>query len=500
MQNSTNRLNNLLGSDRFFVLVVALLIVQAVWIALSARYPMAFDENFHFGIIKLYGGQWSPFFTQTPPGSGVYGALIRDPSYLYHYLMSFPFRLVAFATGNETAQIITLRLINVALFAAGLIAFKRLLGRLGVSDRLANLSLLMLVFIPVVPFLAAHINYDNLLFLLLPLTISLAFTCGQALPRHARVPVKPFFGLVILSLLTTIVKYVFLPVLLAIGLYLLVIFWCQPKKQGVLRRFFEDFRKLRPLVQAGLIAGLIVSGGLFIERDVVNVVKYGSPSPSCQKVESIKHCMNFGPWARDYDYSQKIASGAWQKPDPNPFSYGADWVRDLLYRLYFAINYNYFDKPPLAVPFYGSMTIGIVGCLLFIYYGRRILIRYNRLLLPLMAVLFYTAAVFYTNYTAYLNYSVRVAVNGRYFIPVLPFIFVFIGLAYRQLFLPIRHLWRRYAAMAFALFVIFMTVQGGGLLTFLVRSEADWYWQNQTVINVNRTAQRLVTPFIVGLD
>jgi hypothetical protein len=461
---------------------------------------MAFDENFHFGIIKLYAEQWGPFFTETPPNSGEFGGLIRDPSYLYHYLMSFPYRLFALFTNNEPSQIIGLRLINVAMFAAGLVAFRRLLGQFGVSIRLTNLSLLMLIVIPVVPFLAAHINYDNFLFLLLPLTLSLAFTTGQTLQQKGRLPVASFLGLVILSLLTTLVKYVFLPVLVAIGLYLLVIFWRQSNKKRIYSRFVNDFSAMHPLVQAGLIAGLILSVGLFIERDIVNLARYGSPSPSCHKVESIEHCKNFGPWARDYGYRQNIESGAWTKPDQNPFTYGYYWVRGLLHRLYFAINYNYFNKPPLSLLYYSVMTIGVLGSLLFVYFGRRILALNPRLTLALAATLLYVAALFYTNYSSFLNLYVRVAINGRYLIPLFPLIFVFIGLGFRQLFLLIPQPWRRYATVAVAGYIIFITLQGGGLFTYIVHSEPDWYWQNQTVINVNQAAQRIVSPFIIGLD
>lgn len=500
MQNVVRKLNNILVSDKFFIFVVSLLAIQAVWLALTAQYPMAFDENFHFGIIKLHAQQWSPFFTETPPNSGEFGGLIRDPSYLYHYLMSFPLRFVALFTSNETAQIIALRLINVAMFAAGLVAFRHLLRQLVVSRRLINLSLLMLVVIPVVPFLAAHINYDNLLFLLLPLTLSLAFTCGQALRQNGRLPVKEFVGLIILSLLTTLVKYVFLPVLLAISLYLLVIFWRQPDKKRVFERFVADFTKLRPLIQVGLIIGLIIAGGLFIERDVVNLVKYHTPSPSCGKVESIEHCLKFGPWARDYGYRQHIENGEWTQPDSNPFVYGYYWVRGLLHRLYFAINYNYFNYPPLALLYYSVMTIGVLGCLLFVFFGRRILAQNPRLTLALLATLIYVAALFYTNYSAFLHLYVRVAINGRYLIPLLPLIFVFIGLAYRQLFLLVPQPWRQYATLAVAAFIVFITFQGGGLLTYIVRSDPDWYWQNQMVIDVNQAAQRIVSPFIIGLD
>src|ERR1700722_8925502 len=82
-----------LQSPKCFLIILTMFVIESVWIAVSAGFPMAFDESFHFGIIKLYAKQWSPFFSHQPAGGNAYGALTADPSYLYHYLMSFPYRV-----------------------------------------------------------------------------------------------------------------------------------------------------------------------------------------------------------------------------------------------------------------------------------------------------------------------------------------------------------------------------------------------------------------------
>src|ERR1700733_14621302 len=110
-----------LGTRQFFILVLALFLVEAVWIAVSGRYPMAFDEDFHLGIIQIYAHHLSPFFASQPPNADAYGAVARDPSYLYHYLMSFPWRLITALTHNFVAQVIFMRMFSVAFFAIGLV-------------------------------------------------------------------------------------------------------------------------------------------------------------------------------------------------------------------------------------------------------------------------------------------------------------------------------------------------------------------------------------------
>src|SRR5882724_9076501 len=116
---------SILRSRRFFYAVLAFFAIEGVWIALSAAYPMAFDEDFHLGVIRVYTHGWSPFLSGQPDNAGQFGALAADPSYLYHYLMSFPYRLVGLVTDSQTAAVIVLRLLNIAMAVAGVGLFRR---------------------------------------------------------------------------------------------------------------------------------------------------------------------------------------------------------------------------------------------------------------------------------------------------------------------------------------------------------------------------------------
>ena len=102
MRTFFGHISRILASRGLFLFTLCYFVIQSVWIALSAVYPQAFDEEFHFGIIKVYSHHWSPFLTKQPVGGNPYGALARDPSYLYHYLMSFPYRFIYLFTHNQT--------------------------------------------------------------------------------------------------------------------------------------------------------------------------------------------------------------------------------------------------------------------------------------------------------------------------------------------------------------------------------------------------------------
>ncbi len=157
------RLYSFVKTRIFFALTLVLFFIQAVWLALTAVYPLPFDEYYHFGLTKLYASQWLPFIQSQPPEVSLYGDITRDPSYMYHYLMSFPYRLFDMFTDSQMVLVIALRLINIAFVVWAIILFRRLLITWNISRAKIHLVIAIFVVTPIVPLLAAHNNYDNLL-------------------------------------------------------------------------------------------------------------------------------------------------------------------------------------------------------------------------------------------------------------------------------------------------------------------------------------------------
>src|SRR5687768_3417552 len=84
-----------LGSKEFRYIIYAWFVVQVVFIALSTARGIAPDEGTHLRTIALYAQDGiDPFIQHQPPEAYQLGAVSRSPSYLYHYLMSFPYRLL----------------------------------------------------------------------------------------------------------------------------------------------------------------------------------------------------------------------------------------------------------------------------------------------------------------------------------------------------------------------------------------------------------------------
>lgn len=497
MSISYKRINSILGSRRFFWIILGLFIFGAVWIVLSAVYPQAFDEDFHFGLIKVYSHYWLPFLSHQPPNANAYGAVARDPSYLYHYLMSFPYRLIALVVHGQTSQIIILRLMNVGLFSAGLILFRRVLLRARVSKALTNVTLLLFMLIPVVSQLAAHINYDNLLFLLVAWVCVLGFQVIEEL-RRKQPSLRSILILLIVCLFTSLVKYAFLPIFLGIGLFLM--YFVYRKFRGSMRifwsRLWASWLKQSWKAKLLLVTLLFISIGMFIQRDVVNVIQYHAIVPDCGKVLNVKDCSAYSPWYYSYvTHNQLQAAKPGSLTFYSPVTYMGVWIYWMWYRLFFAINgpaSGFRNYPPLPLPSAAAAILGIVGVVVVIIWRRRIFSNNPYLVMFFVISMVYIASLWLDGYTDYRYTHVLQAMNGRYLLPVLLLMGAIIGQAFS---IWLHNTPTRKTILAVVVLLFFL--QGGGVLTFITRSDSSWYWPNDSVVKVNNVAKKITRPVII---
>ncbi len=484
-----------MGSKRFFQFVLIFFFFEAGWIALSAAYPQAFDEAFHFGLIKVYSHYWLPFLAHQPPHANAYGAVARDPSYLYHYLMSFPYRLIALFVHNSVGQIILMRFINVGLFATGLVLLRRVLLRVKLSPQLTNISLFIFVLIPIVPQLAGQINYDNMLIPLVSAACLLAFNALDQI-KERRPSARTLLTLLTLCIFASLVKYEFLPVFAGIALFLTYYTWrtFHGSFHLLKERLHTDWQRQSRRLKAMLIIAVLISAGMFMQRDGYNLIKYHTFSPNCANVLSVKACSAYSVWAHDYKSHQLVVEKV-AKVNSDPFYYVGQWVYWLWYRLFFAVNgpkQNFHNYPPLPLPSAAFMLIGLAG-LFSVFKWRRRLFRDNPyfVMLGLIAVI-YLVALFIDGYIVYEYTDVLELMNGRYLLPILPLAAAIIGSA---LSIALRKSPRLKVAVAIAALILFL--EGGGFLTFITRSDSNWYWNNHAVIKVNNAARHITKKVIV---
>ncbi len=495
-QKIANALASALASRWFFYAIVGFFVFQALWIVFSAAYPMAFDEDFHFGIIQIYSHQWSPLLHQ-PSDADAYGAITRDPSYLYHYLLSFPLRFARLFTDNQVTQILVLRGINVGLFVLGIVLARRLLLKLKTSPAATHGALFLFCLIPIVPLLAAHINYDNVVMALVPALLLAAVRFVQNL-RQRSFDVAAFLGIGILCAVGGIVKYAFLPVAVAVAgftlFYLIKTYVGKQKTRHFANEWKAAWLATPRFLLALLVAGLIVSAGLFFERYAINAVVYKTPLPACERVIGEERCSEYPPWQRNYVL--KITKT--EPVDQNALEYTfSQWLWGLGYRLFFMVagpSNNFDTRQPLPVVYRTGVVLAVVSIGVCLLHARR-LVKNPFFVLIMVTSFSYLAALWLSNYSDFKETSQPVAVNGRYLIPLL---LPVAAVALQGFSYVFRRFWR--AKLPVFVVVAFLFLQGGGVVSFIVSSRPAWDWQNDTVVRVNGAARSLLKPLIIEGD
>jgi hypothetical protein len=499
MHSFLNRIHSIFQSKFFYVFVIAFFVFESAWLALSGVFPGAFDENFHFGLIQVYSHYWLPFLKNQPPNANAFGAVFRDPSYLYHYFMSFPYRLIQVFTHDQTIQILLIRFIDIGLFAVGLIIFRKILLRVKLSKPLANISILLFALIPIVPQLASQINYDDLLFPLIAITVLLTFNVVDQL-RAKEPSLKSFLSLATICTITSLVKYAFLPIFLGIVIFILyLVFKIYGKKMSEFFKQLFSFKENK--VQLIILSILfVISLGMFFQRDVINLIEYHSVEPSCNKVLTVSECSSYSVWNADYSRHESLikAKPLHEASLMNIFSFSYEWVYWMWYRLFFVVNgpvslnTNY---PPLPLPAATFLIVFILG-VFSLYRWRKYIFRENIYLsLLLLLSLIYIISLFLQAYSTYRYTGYLENMNGRYLLPVMLFLAAIFGSAIsKELGKSV------YKKTIIGLLVILLFLQGGGFITFISRSDATWDQNNQTIIKINNAFRKVTNKVVVHGD
>ncbi len=475
-----------------------LFIVQAGWIAWSSLYPMAFDENFHFDVIKLYAGKTLPFWSNAPAHADYLGGINRDPSYLYHYILSLLYRPLHHIATTEYAQIISFRVVSILLFALGLVIYRSVLLHISKSRAMTHVALACFVLTPLAPFLGSQINYDNLLFPLSGTFFLVTIRIMQRLKKDGGVTLKSIIAVSLLTMTCSLVKYTFLPIAITTLVWLVVlVFRAHRSHQTELRaQMLTDLKALKSPTRIVLLIITMLAIGLFAERYAVNVIKYHSPVPSCPAVLSQERCMAFPPYLRDKQSHQALLEGTLKARNPNALHYTfVSWLPHMFGQLFYTYSgpgNNYKVGKSFVLPLYSATALAL-GALLLLYKYHTKFQHSTIILYMLSTAVVFTALLWLKQYKAYVHNGWPVAVQVRYFVNYLPILYLLVvmlyGYALKQM--------RAKVLLAY-LFMSILLLQGGGTTVFIIRSNPSWYWPRQHVLDANQAAQKVLSPLMIG--
>ena len=487
----------IIRADKFFYITTLLFIISAGWIALSNSFPLIFDENYHLGVIDIYSNQWSPFIHEQPDEAKYYGDITRDPSYLYHYLMSFPYRFIGLFTDDIVTKIVVLRFINIGLVALSLVYWRRLILKLGLGKAGANSVILFFTLVPLVAYVAANINYDNLILLSLPilflLLIKLSSTKQSLAYLLLAAGLTGFIG---------IMKFSMLPIVLASAIAAVIILARRYRSKIYLA--LRDSLKVtsRPLIiLAIMVAGIGVP--LFAERYVGNYLSYGTHTPDCAELYDYDQCAENSVWIRNYIAKQEAAnldrSTLW-----SPYEYSVKrWFphifSDLFVTAAFAdasIEVHRF-MPQELMASGGSRWARVVSAVAFVIGLVALIVSWRHFPNPVAkyiligTFLIYAASLWITNFSSYYELGKIYATQGRYMIP-------FIIPVVASMVLALSILLRRWPYVGVILLIIFMLgfFQAAGALTYIIYSQPNWQWDMGNFREYNTLLRDFLYPFL----
>ena len=495
----------IISSKWFFIFVTTFFFAEMAWIALSAIYPMLFDEEYHLGIIDIYARQISPFIASQPAEASFHGDITRYGSYLFHYLISFPYRFISIFTDDLPTKIIALRFICIGIVIGGFVFWRNVLIRFGVSKSLTHVVLFVFSLIPLVPFALSQINYDSLAFFCVPLIFYLAIRSSESGNKQA-MWITYFIGV---SALASLVKFTILPIALGAAVYIFISIYRKDGKK-ILKKQVAIFKKLPKNTKIISLIFLSVALFLFIERYGVNLIAYQAIEPKCHKIHTTESCMEYTVWRRDTTW--KDANDKKDKPRNDALTYTTTyWAPHIFNDFFVTAAFVYKEPRQLEIRYlpsgpgsmqasagnkvlrYGGWAILAISIIAVILSSRYLWRKYGHLSLITATILaIYMLSLWIRNYTDYLNIGAGTAAQGRYFIPLLIPVFAVVAISFSYIF---KKIWQK---TIFIIICALLLSQGGGVMNYILYSNSKWYWpDNQSVITtVNKSAQKFLRIFI----
>jgi hypothetical protein len=491
------RVVKVLGSMQVTIAVVTVFAIQAAWVAVSARLVM-YDEQYHLAAIKDFSSRWTPFIHQTA-ADGPVGDVERYGSYLYHYLLSFPYRAAKAMGFSDGTTLVVLRLLSALFVCAALVYAWRLFRELGAGPATANIALAIVAMMPLTVFLAGTLNYDNLLALM----ATAYFYYGLRLYKADRVDVGLWLKVLLVGGLAAVTKYTFLalaPVILA-GLLFRQVPMLRNNLRPAVREFLVSRQRGATVARLSLALGALLACLLVVERYGLNLLRYGTPLPSCLAVHPASICRMYPVLARNYDLAAAHTPGAPSLPGAMIYL-RYQWIPLMLkFLTYIGIVGPGGARSTSYGPavFSALLTWSIPVVLALVILSVTVLRRVPGARLLLATAGLYTLVLFVQNYTDYRTLGQPVGVQGRYVIVILPIIIGLACIALAQLVSLGKASMRPIAAVGAVVAIAFVLSQGGGVTSYLWASNPRW-WRTDSGIRysvaskASELAHKLVLP------
>ncbi|HEU0266336.1 MAG TPA: DUF2142 domain-containing protein, partial [Candidatus Saccharimonadaceae bacterium] len=414
-----------------------------------------------------------------------YRDLVHETSYLYHYLMSFPYRGMQLFTQSLAVNVIFLRLINIAMVAVGLVGFRRLFRKVGIAERYVAVGLALVIFVPLFTLVAATINYDNMLFMVVPFYL---IACIDAL-REKKLSWLSVARVAVLGMFVGLIKYTFLPLFLATVVFVLVCVVARDKKM-IFRNFWTSLKKA-PWKRIALwgvpfVLLLALFSGIYIR----NVIVYHNPSPACTQSMALKECLVSGIEQRNIE-AQDTAS---QRPVSTLAGYTYDWITIMRKNIALSMNStSTANSVPVVVSsgiYTKAQTLAIAVLLFSIALAAGVWLRKREWLFLLFSAAAVIVAVYLFDVDSYYDLHATYGDQPRYLFDAMPILAVIGVYAFARISIG------RTVKYAALIVVLLAGTQGAGVITHIAASNSSWYWDDPALVQANDGLKKVVSTFV----
>jgi len=459
------KVRDFVASKKFFYGLLGFIVLSCLLFVISITYKIPPDEYYHFRFIEYYAKQPildGPFIANQGLDHFDLRDITRIPNYLYHYLMSFPLRVMYAFTDQIFAQVIVLRIITLGIGIAGLFVVRRILRQIKASSFVQNSVLFLISLTGMMLWIFSSISYDvpSIVLYLLCVSVALSILQGKGITS------KRLVLFAILAMLCVLTKVTFLPFLA-----LLVLITAILKRNDF--KFKQDLR-LSNWKHVLLIGVVLITGFLFIERIGVNVIRYHQIEVTCDKVHAYQDCMQDDVFNRNETqlkaYAQQKARG--DGVTYQPYQFTQMWTTFLYERSYF-----YYGHEQMRAN-YGAKIMAVATAASFIVLAavfRKKIAQTPGERLLLLVTASYALVMYVFNLQTWLKFGQPYAFQGRYLLPIVPFIYYFgiklLILTYKAL----KGRWRNVFLAGTSLLLILTIYTHLPLLVFYRGTEAKWY-------------------------
>lgn len=470
-----------LSSRNFLIGVIVFFVLESLWVAFSFRYPMIYDEYAHLNFIKAYADSLSPYSTH------VLGNMTM-PISLFHYLLSFIYRLFDFFGAGQYVIVLVLRIANIAMVAAGLFIYAKLLKSVGLRQVYINLGLLIFALLPITSLVAATINYDNMLF---PLVAIYLYACVKVIQQKDP-SLMNAITLLTIGLLASLVKYEFLPMFLATVCFLSVIhirrYGIEKSINSTLATLRKKSKKTIALSTAFIVlfsAASLMYGG--------DLIRYHKLLPSCFDLESEQVCMKNPVVARNKIAVETLS----ERSVVNPLTYIENiWFKNMMVSTLWSGNSTTSGAAAFGAPLPVMnviLDLGIVlGAAVTLYMWRTIKKSLSWKFLVAVAI-FWVFVILIVNLNGYYTFHAAYAIQPRYLLIISPILITLVVYSTSEALKRIK--WLQIMCLCV---VLLGFSQGGGVITHILRGQDSWYWDNPRVMDINHAAKKILSPLVKG--